>query len=289
MPKIPFVGRRFTPETFTEYLKTIRFKGTFVPQFVTLHHTGAPSLAQRPTGFEPQHLTNLLHYYQNQLGWSGAPHFFIDDRSDGIIVFQDLTKRGVHAASFNRISWGIEMLGNFDMEPFHTGRGAKVRDLSMQTLAICCKHLGVTADSIRFHRDDPQTSKSCPGRGVDKADVVRRVSTLLAAPTPPDLDETDEMQNWKVILPGGAIHDEVRTKDGRPIALARLMLDQLSPGGTFKLNPQKTELSWTSRNVVHKLRIAEIDENGRSWAFVRDLATAAGFALTVNQRVITIR
>ena len=110
---IPFVGKRFTPDELAAYLTQVQFS-SFTPRFVTLHHTGAPNLAQRPNGFSAQHLQNLLHYYQNELGWRGAPHLFIDDRPQPIIVFQRLDRRGVHAVSFNKNPWGIDMLGNYD-------------------------------------------------------------------------------------------------------------------------------------------------------------------------------
>jgi hypothetical protein len=285
---IPYIGRRFTPSQFEEYLKTIEFTGTFRPTFVTLHHTASPSLAQRPTGFEPQHLLNLKHYYEKQLGWSGAPHLFIDDREDGIIVFQRLDRRGVHAASFNRSSLGIEMLGYYDTEPFHTGRGAEVRDMSMKALALLCKKLGAKPESIKFHRDDPKTSKSCPGRLVTKADVVARVSALMTAPPPDDLTPEPNPE-WKVILPGGEEFIPIHQKDGRPIAPIRAFLSRLSPGGKFAFLAAKQEVAWTSpQGVRHEIPIAEVDDNGATWALIRPMAVAAGKAIAVNGLVITL-
>jgi hypothetical protein len=175
---IPFIGKRFTPQEFVQYLAGTNFT-SFKPTSVTLHHTASPSLAMRPKGLSDQHLQNLLDYYQNQMGWSGGPHLFIDDKPNGIIVFQRLDRQGVHAKSFNSTSWGIEMLGDFDSEPFDSGRGATVRDMSMLALAAMCKRLGVAAETIKFHRDDPKTNKTCPGTKVLKQDVISRVAKLL--------------------------------------------------------------------------------------------------------------
>src|SRR5512134_3350001 len=66
---------------------------------VTLHHTGAPSLAQRPNGFTAQHLRNIEHYYRVTKGWSSAPHLFVDE--DQLWGMCDFRKKGVHAVSFN--------------------------------------------------------------------------------------------------------------------------------------------------------------------------------------------
>lgn len=277
---IPFVGRRMRVEELPAYLAPLTFPG-FRPKCVTLHHTGIPDLAQRPTGFSAQHLLNLRDYYGVQLRWSGAPHFFIDDRPDGLIVFQRLDKRGVHAASFNNDSWGVEMLGNYDRDSFKSGRGAAVRDQSMKALAEMCRFLDVPATSIRFHRDDPLTSKSCPGRNVSKADVVARVAALLSQATPPDLDPT--VSEWTLRMPGGSFLSPVRVRGGRPIVRARDFLEGLRPGGAYRLSATKTLLTWTPPGAAPvTIDIAELDDLGKSWCRVRDLAEAAGRPLDVQ-------
>lgn len=288
MAKIPFVGKRYTIEAFRAHLEEVTF-GTFRPRYVVLHHTASPSLAMRPQGFSEQHLRNLRHYYENTMGWSGAPHLFIDDREDGVVVFQRLDRRGVHARSFNADSWGIEMLGYFDKEPFHTGRGAKVRDTSMAALAAMCARLGVAADTIKFHRDDPKTTKSCPGRLVDKADVVRRVTALMAEPLPADLGDDETWAAWTVRLPDGSTFEPVHVKDGRPIARVRQLLEALSPGGAFRMASDKRAVVWTSAGgAIKEVPVVEVDEAGAAWSYVRGLAEAADRRVTVEGREVRI-
>lgn len=285
---IPFVGKRFKPGEFAAHLEQVSFDA-FVPTFATLHHTASPSLAMRPAGLSDQHLQNLLDYYQGSLGWSGAPHLFIDDRTDGIIVFQRLDRKGVHAVSFNRNSWGMEMLGDYDCEPFDSGRGAHVRDNAMQALAAICKRLSVPADSIRFHRDDPKTSKSCPGRLVTKQDVVARVSALLSTGAPADSSAEPGWPEWCVELPGGVAHEPVHVKDGRPIVRVRTFLNAVAPGGAFQLSSDQTTVRWTdTAGKGHDLPVAELDEAGAAWCLVRLLAEAAGRSLTVSGRTVQI-
>jgi hypothetical protein len=285
---IPYVGRRFTPKEFEKYLSEVKFTG-FKPQFVTLHHTAIPSLAQRIEGFEDLHLKNLLSYYQDQLGWTGAPHVFIDDREDGIIVFQRLDKKGVHARSFNSISWGIEMLGNYDSEAFDAGRGAKVRDLSMQCLAMMCKRLGVKAETIRFHRDDPKTNKTCPGTKVTKIDVVARVANLMKQPVAEETGSEDRAE-WSVFFPSGIELKPVHSKDGRPIVKLRDVVNVLSPGGTFSLLSGGLQEKWTSKKgKASFIGVAQIDEVGKSWAFLRDVTDATGLSLVVKGKRIDLK
>ncbi len=283
---IPFIGRRLRPSEFEAYLKTIDFTD-FRPEFVTLHHTGAPSLATRPDGLTAQHLQNLLTYYQDQLGWSGAPHLFIDDREDGIIVFQRLDKRGVHAVSFNRNSWGVEMLGEYDSEEINSGRGAKVRDNSIKAIAHMNKRIGAAPESLKFHRDDPLTNKTCPGLKVQKADIVARVATAMQTALPPDM--VSNTTPWKVFLSTGLEIKLVHMVSGRPTCRIKELLTLIRPGGTYSLNSSKTKITWnTSTGNTKVINVAQIDEKGSPWGFLKDIAEAARYRYDVAGNKITL-
>jgi hypothetical protein len=147
--------------------------GSFKPKFVVLHHTTAPSLAQRPMGFADVHLINLQNYHKFQLKWKAGPHFLIDQ--SGIIRFSPLDAPGVHARSFNRDSIGVEMLGNYDVEEWTD----PIKGYTIHLLACLCLAIGAEADSIKFHRDDPSTPKTCPGRKIRKSEVVRLVAEKM--------------------------------------------------------------------------------------------------------------
>lgn len=231
---IPFVGKRFTPEQFRVYLDALELPD-WTPSFVTLHHCAEPSLAQRPNGFTDQHLENLLDYYENQLGWHGAPHLFIDDRPDGIIVFQELSKRGVHAKSFNANSWGVEMLGDYDSEDPTSGRGAAVLNNAVRAVAMMNDRLGVGPETLKFHRDDPLTNKTCPGTKIAKGPVVSAVSRFMrqgwkeADSTPPKTPSgpspwAKEAADWAIaegLIKDGRWQDNI-TREELAIVLMRL-------------------------------------------------------------------
>ena len=70
------VGQAWDVEAFEGYIADINLSWA---DSVTVHHTAAPSLAQRPDGFTLQHMRNIAHYYQTQLGWSAGPHLFTDE------------------------------------------------------------------------------------------------------------------------------------------------------------------------------------------------------------------
>lgn len=177
--QLPIVGAAFSPEDFERYLSGLRDDAmSWRPTGVTIHHTAAPSLAQRPAGFETQHMRNLRSWYLS-LGWSRGPHLFVDDHR--IWVFSPLTARGTHAVSFNATHFGIEMLGDYDREDPTTGRGARVLDLSRRATAALCRRFGIPAGRINGHREDPQSSKTCPGRRVDLNPFRAAVVALLSA------------------------------------------------------------------------------------------------------------
>ena len=87
------VGRNFTPDAFREYVAGLTW-GEWQPEFITLHHTAVPSLAQRPNGFNNASMSGLERYYRDEMGWSAGPHLFVDDQPAGIWVFTPLTTSG---------------------------------------------------------------------------------------------------------------------------------------------------------------------------------------------------
>jgi len=119
-------------------------------------------------------MQNLVHYYRIEQGWSAGPHLFVAD--DLIWVFTPLTTSGRHSPSWNMISWGVEMLGEYEDEDF----GGGVRDNAVAALASLHALLGREPKTLRFHKEDPKTThKSCPGRNVNKEELIRQVEATL--------------------------------------------------------------------------------------------------------------
>lgn len=217
MPAIPYIGKCFpTAAEFLDYLDDIQFKA-WKPRFVTMHHTGGPSLATWKTYAhgtrkvpitDAQWMKNLASYYgtpQSQGGpkggpWSSGPHFFLTP--DNFCVLSPPEKRGVHAASFNANSWGVECVGNFDSEIFTPELAERYAE------GLACLHLAAglapgsyqrNVQGLHFHRDDPETTKTCPGKGVDKLRMVALIERRMAA------------------LTGGGDHDEEPTPPTTPV------------------------------------------------------------------------
>ena len=184
MPRFPIVGRAFDPAAFADYAAHVPLE-SWRPDLVVLHNTAVPSLAQRPRGLTAANLQDLAHYYGEVQGWRGGPHLFVDQTS--IWVLNPLDRRGVHSPSWNARGWGVEMLGDYDAEPFDAGDGLRVRRNAVAALAALFRRLGVPPDDAHFrlHREDPKTTHACPGANVRKESVRLEVQALLRLPPPP--------------------------------------------------------------------------------------------------------
>lgn len=174
------LGQFFTPQTFKDYVAGITFQGGFRPQFIVLHNTGAPNLAQWKAHPVLDRIKNLTNYYHNQLHWMAGPHLFVDDKN--IITFTPLWAQGTHSPSWNSISWGMEMAGDYSTEVFTPA----VRDNAVAAVAILSMARGFNPDSMKLHKEDPRTTHDCPGRNVDKADMIKRVHQYILDANPGD-------------------------------------------------------------------------------------------------------
>lgn len=170
------VGKSFDQQGFDEYLHTLAWV-QWRPNFVVLHNTGIPSLSQRPNGFSPEHITNLVTFYRDTQGWRSGPHIFVDDKK--IHVFTPLTVSGTHSPSWNKLSLGIEMLGDYSKESFSEGRGAAVRKNTVAAIASISAVLGIDPGTTKLHKEDKLTTHDCPGKNVIKSMVIAEVRALM--------------------------------------------------------------------------------------------------------------
>ncbi|MDX1933711.1 MAG: peptidoglycan recognition family protein [Capsulimonadales bacterium] len=259
------VGQVWTRKEFEDYLRTTApmrpWKG------VTLHHTAAPSLAQRVGGLTVQHIRNIRDFYEDVKHWSSGPHFFIDE--DQIFGMCPPDERGVHATGFNAHYLGIEMLGDYDVEDPATGRGRRVLENSAAATALLLSRLNLTDDetTLKFHRDDPATTKTCPGRRIGKAWFLSLVRTAQASMTPfgQPGSAPSPTQGPIVLLPDGVrfgtAPDETEEIGGRVLVAAYPF------GAHFGLDMAgvKTLLDRTEGDFYDKL-------NGRTMAVLREIA-----------------
>ena len=162
---------------------------------VCLHHTASPSLAMRPKGLLSEHIVNMADFYKKK-GWSAGPHFFTDENEIFGMTPPDL--KGVHAVSFNSSTIGIEVLGDYDTEFNDKGRGLECWKTTAAATAKILNWLDLEPNynTVMFHRDDPKTSKSCPGTKVQKPWVLELIRSFntKSVTTKPVHNPVTEMQ-----------------------------------------------------------------------------------------------
>ncbi len=73
----------------------------------------------------------------------------------------------------------FEAVGNFDVG--HDRLEGAQRDACVAVIDIVQRHFRLPVYALLFHRDVPQTSKTCPGTGVEKHDILRAVLARRAA------------------------------------------------------------------------------------------------------------
>ena len=171
------VGKSFAPKDFPAYVESVVF-GAWRPQFVALHNTGEPTLADWHKAPGQIRMANLENYYKNVQQWSAGPHLFVAD--DLIWAFTPLNVPGVHSPSWNNVAWGVEMVGDYATETF----SPLVRENTLSALAAMHGTLGLDPERLRMHKEDPRTTHVCPGANVLKSDIVHGVQVKLTEMVP---------------------------------------------------------------------------------------------------------
>lgn len=173
MTWIPAVKRSMNSEQFEEYASRLKFK-KWRPLFTVLHNTGVPRLDQWHDYPVKERMNGLEHYYRDVMHWHAGPHLFISDTE--ISVFTPLTVSGIHSPSWNHISWGVEMVGDYTSEAFNL----EVKANTVSALATLHAAVGMDSHMLKFHKMDPLTShKFCPGDHVNYDDMVHSVHQAI--------------------------------------------------------------------------------------------------------------
>jgi hypothetical protein len=168
------VGKRFSSSELETYVQGLSF-AQWRPEFVVVHNTASPSIHDRPAGFTETHMRNLVSFYRDHNKWSAGPHAFVDQ--NGIWIFTPLTTPGVHSPSWNNKAWGIETLGDYHAEAFVD----PIKENLIACLTVLHARLGLDPSTLKLHKEDKATTHDCPGKNVDKAELIEAVTTRLSA------------------------------------------------------------------------------------------------------------
>lgn len=274
------VGKVWSSASFPTYLQGIT--NSFKFRAVTIHHCGAPSLAQRPQGLKAQHIENIASFYRNEKGWSSAPHLFTDE--DQVFGMCPLTERGIHAVSFNGHSIGIEMLGDFDSEDPTTGRGLQVVRTTAKATADLLKWMGLEASNatILFHREDPKTTKTCPGRKVGKDWFVGLVKAEMGgAPTSPAA-----VSPWTITINGKAFVGTFREIKNTIFVAADAAIRCADKESLLPIKRSGDEFIVMGGEELENAFYDPAEQ--RTYAPIREIAEACRLKVSVDGKAITL-
>lgn len=156
------VGKGFTASQFDDYVGGVQLT-VWRPQFVVLHNTYIPKLGDWHKVPGEKRMLNLQAYYRDTQHWSAGPHLSVAD--DLIWVFTPINTPGVHTPSWNAISWGVELVGDYSTEEFMP----TVQTNTASALASLHALAGINPDTLKLHKEDPRTThKNCPGLKIIK-------------------------------------------------------------------------------------------------------------------------
>lgn len=247
---------------------------------ITLHHTFSPT---EQTWKGLKHLDSLERFYRVEKGWHSGPHAFVTPKHWYILTPFD--RYGVHAVSFNKSAWGIEVVHDGDKSPFE---GELADNLYAGLAALFRKARLNPQKDLLFHRDDPLTGKSCPGVKVSKFSVMAGIMNSMNAhraakeniphdPLPP-MRHFEDGEDIPLFFEGRrlALHGE--RIDGTTYALLRETVSLLGGEVTAKVDSKKklTILVTLPSKVIDLTGKVDM-EKGRAWVKVRMLCELAGY------------
>ena len=103
-------------------------------------------------------------------GWAGAGYQFVIPRNGALEIGRSLTEVGAHVFGFNRVSWGVCLIGGLDHEGNYSNEysGAQLRTLRQLLTTLLLMAPGA---EIKGHRD---FSPDINGDGViDKFEFIK--------------------------------------------------------------------------------------------------------------------
>lgn len=143
---------------------------------VDMHHTWYP--AHRDWRGE-ETIAGMWTFHTRDRGFEDiAQHVSI--APDGVIWSgRDWNKTPASiGCNMNPGAFMFEAVGNFDLG--HDRLDSAQREAVIAVIDVVQRRFGLPVQALLFHREVPQTTKTCPGTGVSKFDILRAVAERRA-------------------------------------------------------------------------------------------------------------
>ena len=149
---------------------------------IIIHHTYRPLQSQWNGR---QTMEGLKRFYIDK-GWDAGPHLFIAQNSpnpadNGIWQLTPLNMVGIHAGVCNAHNWGIEVVGDYDVEVWST----ETREFAVGAAAALAewRSISINAKTLKGHRDC-NSPKTCPGKAINMEQVRLWVTMAMSGSVP---------------------------------------------------------------------------------------------------------
>lgn len=132
------------------------------PNAFVVHHTFSPGICTTQAACDTA-MRGMQNHHMNTNGWADIGYNFCIGNTNQVYEARGWNRSGAHAPGFNSRSIGFCFIGDF------TSSLPPAAVLSTaQAFVICSRDWGRLTTTYRLlgHRQDPQSSTSCPGNAL---------------------------------------------------------------------------------------------------------------------------
>lgn len=142
-----------------------------------IHHTWKPT--HRDFNGE-NHLKlqqSMRNYHINTNGWTDIGHHLALMPDGKWVTGRPFNATPASIKGWNDKALAVEMVGNFDIPgtgAYNTSGYDKLEGAQKESILQLIKYFGQRFgyDGVKFHREGPGVTKTCPGTGLDKATMI---------------------------------------------------------------------------------------------------------------------
>lgn len=211
--------KKLSLKEFDNYINQKSFKRKI--DKLVIHHTWIPTKEQW-SGLPS--ILALETFYTRKF-WNAGPHIFISE--DGIWLFTDINKQGIHAGIGNYRSIGIEVVGDYDTKKW----SGETKKNALGAIKILMKHFNMDTESVFFHNDF--SKKSCPGHSITKEWLFKELNYYNEDHKIPEWKNVagnlSAKDIWKISSDKGFISEKTRPDDELTVLKFMIFLARMFP------------------------------------------------------------
>lgn len=157
-----------------------------------IHHTWKPNHNDFNGNNHIRLQQSMKNYHVNTNGWSDIGQH-ISVFPDGVIVTgRNFGRSPASIKGWNTGAFAMEMIGNFDKG--HDKLEGKQKETVLKLIKYFIENYGQS--SIKFHREGPGVSKTCPGTSLNKLQLIGEAIKLNKKEVIQVVDNKDKPSEW---------------------------------------------------------------------------------------------